>query len=383
MLLIKNAHIKPIVGEELEKGCILLGDDGKIAAIGVELTAPVSAQIIDAGGRLVTPGFVEAHCHMGLHGQGLRWEGADYNESSDPITPHMRAIDGFDTFDGMLQDALRGGITTVCAGPGSANIVGGTFLVTKLVGKRIDKMVLKPNAAMKCAFGENPKSVFGQNKKAPKTRMATAAMLRELLFKAQAYQQEKDSGKEPKFDIKLEAMLPVMRKDIPLKAHAHRADDILTSIRIAKEFDLKLTLDHCTEGARIADELAEENYPALVGPILMGKSKPEVKNKTAETAGVLHKAGVKVCIITDAPVTAIENLPVCAGLAAQAGLPMEEAWKAITINPAQVLEVSERVGSLEVGKDADVVIWTADPLTTIGAHAYTTIVDGKVVHTEE
>ena len=383
MLLIKNAHIKPIVGEELEKGCILLGDDGKIAAIGVELTAPVSAQIIDAGGRLVTPGFVEAHCHMGLHGQGLRWEGADYNESSDPITPHMRAIDGFDTFDGMLQDALRGGITTVCAGPGSANIVGGTFLVTKLVGKRIDKMVLKPNAAMKCAFGENPKNAFGQNKKAPKTRMATAAMLRELLFKAQAYQQEKDSGKEPKFDMKLEAMLPVMRKEIPLKAHAHRADDILTSIRIAKEFDLKLTLDHCTEGARIADELAEENYPALVGPILMGKSKPEVKNKTAETAGVLHKAGVKVCIITDAPVTAIENLPVCAGLAAQAGLPMEEAWKAITINPAQVLGVSERVGSLEVGKDADVVIWTADPLTTIGAHAYTTIVDGKVVHTEE
>lgn len=383
MLLIKNAHIKPIVGEELEKGCILLGDDGKIAAIGAELTAPVSAQIIDAGGRLVTPGFVEAHCHMGLHGQGLRWEGADYNESTDPITPHMRAIDGFDTFDGMLQDALRGGVTTVCAGPGSANIVGGTFLVTKLVGKRIDKMVLRPVAAMKCAFGENPKSAFGQNKKAPKTRMATAAMLRELLFKAKAYQQEKDAGKEPKFDMKLEAMLPVMRKEIPLKAHAHRADDILTSIRIAKEFDLKLTLDHCTEGARIADELAEENYPALVGPVIMGKPKPEVKNKTAETAGVLHKAGVKVCIVTDAPVTAIENLPVCAGLAAQAGLPMEEAWKAITINPAEVLEVSDRVGSLEVGKDADVVIWTADPLTTIGAHAYTTIVDGKVVHTVE
>ena len=383
MLLIKNGHIKPIVGKELEIGCILLGDDGKIAAIGAELTAPEGAQIIDAGGKLVTPGFVEAHCHMGVHGQGLRWEGADYNESSDPITPHMRAIDGFDTFDGMLQDALRGGVTTVCAGPGSANIVGGTFLVTKLVGKRIDKMVLRPVAAMKCAFGENPKSAFGQNKKAPKTRMATAAMLRELLFKAKAYQQEKDAGKEPKFDMKLEAMLPVMRKEIPLKAHAHRADDILTSIRIAKEFDLKLTLDHCTEGARIADELAEENYPALVGPVIMGKPKPEVKNKTAETAGVLHKAGVKVCIVTDAPVTAIENLPVCAGLAAQAGLPMEEAWKAITINPAEVLEVSDRVGSLEVGKDADVVIWTADPLTTIGARAYTTIVDGKVVHTVE
>ena len=383
MLLIKNGHIKPIVGTELENGCVLIGDDGTIAAIGATLTAPADAQVIDAEGRLVTPGFVEAHCHMGLHGQGLRWEGADYNESTDPITPHMRAIDAFDTFDCMLQDAIRGGVTTVCAGPGSANIVGGTFVVTKLIGKRIDKMAIKPHAAMKCAFGENPKNAFGQNKKTPKTRMATAAILRELLFKARIYQQEKDAGKEPKFDMKLEAMLPVMRKEIPLKAHAHRADDILTSIRIAKEFDLDLTLDHCTEGARIADELAEENYPALVGPVIMSKSKPEIRNKCAETAGVLHKAGVKVCIITDAPVTGIENLPVCAGLAAEAGLPMEEAWKAITINPAEVLGVADRVGSLEVGKDADVIIWSADPLTTIGAHARTTIVDGKIVYTAE
>lgn len=383
MILIKNGYIKPIVGTELENGCILLGDDGKISAIGPELTAPEGAQIIDAGGRLVTPGLVEAHCHMGLHGQALRWEGADYNESTDPITPQMRAIDSFDTFDGMLQDAIQGGVTTVCAGPGSANIVGGTFLVAKPVGKRIDKMVLKTNAAMKCAFGENPKSAHGQNKKAPKTRMATAAMLRELLFKARIYQQEKDAGKDPKFDMKLEAMLPVMRKEIPLKAHAHRADDILTSIRIAKEFDLKLTLDHCTEGALIADELAEEDYPALVGPITVHKSKPELRNKTAETTGVLHKAGVKVCIVTDAPVTAIQNLAMSAGLAAQAGLPIEEAWKAITINPAEVLDVADRVGSLEVGKDGDVIIWTADPLTTIGAHAYQTIVDGKVVYTDK
>ena len=382
MILIKNGQIKPIVGQPLEKGCILIDDDGKIAAIGADLTAPADAQIIDAGGRLVTPGFVEAHCHMGLHGQAVRWEGADYNESTDPITPHMRAIDAFDPFDGMLQEAIRGGVTTVCAGPGSANIVGGTFVVTKLVGKRIDKMAIKPIAAMKCAFGENPKNAFGQNKKAPKTRMATAAILRELLFKARIYQQEKDAGKEPKFDMKLEAMLPVMRKEIPLKAHAHRADDILTSVRIAKEFDLKLTLDHCTDGALIADELAEENFPALVGPVIMSKSKPELKNRRAETAAALHKAGVKVCIITDAPVAPIEDLPICAGLAAQAGLPMEEAWKAITINPAQVLDVADRVGSLEVGKDADIVIWTADPLTTIGAHAQVTIVDGKVVYTD-
>ena len=382
MLLIKNAHIKPIVGAELEKGCILM-DGGKITAVAPEITAPQGAEVIDAGGRLVTPGCVEAHCHVGLHNQNMRWEGADYNEKTDPITPQMRAIDGFNPQDGMLADAIRGGVTTVCAGPGSANVVGGTFVVTKMVGKRIDKMAIVENAAMKCAFGENPKSAYGQNKKSPVTRMATAALLRELLFKARTYQQEKDAGKNPKFDMKLEAMLPVMRGQMPLKAHAHRADDILTAVRIAKEFGLKLTLDHCSDGALIADELAEEGYPALVGPTMTNKSKPEVKNKSFETAGILHKAGVKVCIITDAPVILIEKLPMCAGLAAQAGLPMEEAWKAITINPAEVLGVADRIGSLEVGKDADVVIWTADPLTTIGGEAYITIVDGKVVYSAE
>jgi len=382
MILIKNAHIKPIVGDEMENGAILL-DGGKIAAIGTELTAPAGAQVIDAGGRLVTPGIVEAHCHLGLHNQSMRWEGADYNESSDPITPHMRAIDGFNPMDGGLADGIRGGITTVCSGPGSANIVGGTFLVTKLAGKRIDKMVIKESAAMKIAFGENPKSVYGQNKKSPKTRMATAALLRELLFKARNYMEEKDAGKEPKFDMKLEAMLPVMRGEIPLKAHAHRADDIFTSIRIAKEFGVKLTLDHCSEGSLIADELAEEGYPALVGPTMTNKSKPEVRNKSFETPGDLYRAGVKVCIITDAPVILLEKLPMCAGLAAQAGLPMEEAWKAITINPAEVLGVEDRIGSLEVGKDADLVIWTADPLTTIGGESYITIIDGKVVYSAE
>ena len=383
MILIKNGHIKPMVGADLENGCILLGDDGKIAAIGEDLTAPAGAQVIDAGGRLVTPGCIEAHCHLGLHNEAVRWEGADYNESTDPVTPQMRAIDGFNPMDGMISAAICGGVTTACTGPGSANIVGGTFLITKLVGKRIDNMVMVENAAMKCAFGENPKSAYGQNKKAPKTRMATAALLRELLFKARAYQQAKDGGKEPKFDMKLEAMLPVMRGEIPLKAHAHRADDIFTSIRIAKEFGLKLTLDHCTEGGLIADELAKEGYPALVGPSFGGKSKPELKNKDFETVAKLHAAGVKVCIITDAPVITIENLPMCAGFAAGAGLPMEEAWKAITINPAEVLGVADRVGSLEPGKDADLVIWKDDPLKYVGGDAYMTVVDGKVVYTAE
>jgi len=382
MIYITNAYIKPMVGADIEKGSILL-ENGKIAAIGEGLTAPEGAQVIDAEGRLVTPGCVEAHCHIGLNNQAIRWEGKDINESSDPLTPQMRAIDGFNPMDGMLDDAIRGGVTTVCAGPGSANIVGGTFLIAKPVGKRIDNMVLVENAAMKCAFGENPKSAYGQNKKAPKTRMATAAMLRELLFKARDYKEAKDAGKEPKFDMKLEAMLPVMRGEIPLKAHAHRADDIFTSIRIAKEFGVKLTLDHCTEGALIADELAKDGYPALVGPSFGNKTKPELRNKEFETVGKLHAAGVKVCIITDAPVITIENLPMCAGFAARAGLPMEEAWKAITINPAEILGVADRVGSLEVGKDADLVIWKDDPLKYVGGDAYMTIVDGKIVYTAE
>lgn len=380
MIFIKNAYIKPMVGKDIENGAILV-ENGKIAAIGQDLTAPEGATVIDAEGHLVTPGCVEAHCHIGLDNEALRWEGADYNESTDPITPHMRAIDSFNPMDGMISSAIRGGVTTACAGPGSANVVGGTFLVAKLVGKRIDNMVIKQDAAMKCAFGENPKNVYGQSKKTPKTRMATAALLRELLFKARNYQQEKDSGKEPKFDMKLEAMLPVMRGEIPLKAHAHRADDIFTSIRIAKEFGCKLTLDHCTEGGLIADELAKEGYPALVGPSFGNKSKPELSNKTFLTAGVLHQAGVKVCIITDAPVITIENLPMCAGFASRAGLPYEDAWKAITINPAEVLGIADRVGSLEVGKDADIVIWKDDPLRYIGGDAWMTIVDGKIVYT--
>ena len=381
MIFIKNARIKPITSAEIENGAILI-ENGKIVALGADLEAPAEAQVIDAEGRLVTPGLVEGHCHLGLHNEILRWEGADYNESTDPITPQMRAIDAFNPMDGMLKNAIRGGVTTACAGPGSANVVGGTFLIAKLVGKRIDNMVIKQDAAMKCAFGENPKNVFGNSaKKSPKTRMATAALLRELLFKAKDYQQKKDAGEEPKFDMKLEAMLPVMRGEIPLKAHAHRADDIFTSIRIAKEFGVKLTLDHCTEGALIADELAKEPYPALVGPSFGNKGKPELTNKTFATAGALHKEGVKICIVTDAPVITIESLGMCAGFAARAGLPVEEAWKAVTINPAEILGISDRVGSLEPGKDADIVIWKDDPLTYIGGDSWMTIVDGNVVYT--
>ena len=381
MLLIKNGHIKPIVGQELPQGCVLIGDDGKIVAVAQDIPAPEGCQVIDAEGRLVTPGCVEAHCHIGLHNASVRWEGADYNDKADPVTPQMRAIDGFYPQDSYLEDARSGGVTTICTGPGSANVVGGTFAAVKTAGSRVDDMIVKFPVAMKCAFGENPKNAYGQSsKKTPFTRMGTAAALRELLFKAQEYCRAKDAGENPKFDMKLEAMLPVMRGEIPLKAHAHRADDIYTSIRIAKEFGLGLTLDHCTEGHIISDGLAKEGFPAIVGPSFTGKSKIELQNKTFETAAKLNAAGVKICLTTDAPVTPIQNLPTFAGMAAAAGLPMDTAWQAVTINSAEIMGISDRVGSLEPGKDGDVVIWTADPLTTIGGKAYTTVIDGTVVY---
>ena len=380
MILIKNAYIKPMVGEDIENGSILLGDDGKIAAIGADIEAPAGATVIDAEGKLVTPGCVEAHCHIGLHNEAVGWEGRDYNESVDPLTPHMRAIDSINPQDEAFETAIRGGVTTACTGPGSANVVGGTFAAIKLVGNRVDNMIVKHPAAMKCAFGENPKRVYGQgSKKSPVTRMATAALLRELLFKSRRYLADKEAGKDV-FDMKLEAMIPVMKGEIPLKAHAHRADDILTSIRIAKEFGVKLTLDHCTDGSVIADELAKEGYPAFVGPSLGGKSKVELINKAFSTPGDLAAAGVDISIITDAPVIPLQHLPMCAGLAANAGLGYEAAWRAITINPARALEIADRVGSLEVGKDADVVIWTADPIKSVGAEAFVTIVDGKIAY---
>ena len=381
MLFITNTYIKPMVGADIPNGSLLISDEGKIVALGEDLSVPADAQVIDAGGRLVTPGCIDAHCHIGLDNEACGWEGKDYNEIVDPITPQMRAIDSINPLDESLPNALRGGVTSACTGPGSANVVGGTFTSIKLAGKRVDKMIIKDPVAMKCAFGENPKRCYGQNgKKAPMTRMGTAALLRELLFKTRRYMEDKAAGKNPGFDMKLESMIPVLEGKIPLKAHAHRADDILTSIRIAKEFGVRITLDHCTDGALIADELAEEGNWAFIGPSLGSKSKIELMNKSFTTPAVLHEAGVKICIITDAPVIPLQYLPMCAGLAVNAGLDMEEAWKAITISPATAIGIADRVGSLEPGKDADVVIWTADPLTTVGGEAWKTIVDGKIVY---
>lgn len=387
MLLIKNGTVKTMAGPDIENGQVLI-DDGKILEVGKEVKAPDDVQIIDAAGCLVAPGFVEAHCHIGLDEEGIGFEGADYNESTDPVTPQMRGIDGLNPMDEAFFDAYSHGVTTAVTGPGSANVVGGTFLAVKLFGKRVDDMVVKNPVAMKVAFGENPKRCYGASqKKAPITRMGTAALLREILEKTRRYgeeleQYEKDPEhcKKPAYDCKLQAMLPVLRREIPLKSHAHRADDIFTALRIAKEFDVDITLDHCTEGHLIADELAKEGKGCLVGPTLGSKSKFELKNKTWDTPRVLTEKGVKIAIITDAPVIPLKYLPLCAGLAIEAGLAEEDAWKAVTIQPAEIIGISHRVGSLEPGKDGDVVIYNGNPLRDLQCTVKATIIDGVVVY---
>lgn len=384
IILIKNGHVKTMAGPDLECGDVLI-ENGKIKEVGTGLTAPEGATVIDAAGRIVAPGFIDAHCHIGLDNEGMGWEGMDYNEIVDPCTPQLRGIDSINPIDEAFMNAVKGGVTTAVTGPGSANVIGGTFAAIKLYGKRVDKMILKDPVAMKVAFGENPKRCYSNMKKSPSTRMATAALLREMLFKTKRYMEDKEEAekngtKAPAFDMKLEAMIPVLKKEIPLKAHAHRADDIFTSIRIAREFDVDITLDHCTDGSLIADELAEEGLPAFVGPSLGKKSKIELANKSFETPGILTKAGVKVSIITDAPVIPLQYLPMCAGMAVKAGLDIEEAWKSITINPATAIGIAGRVGSLEVGKDADVVIHNGNPLTDIDSSVATAIIDGKIIY---
>ena len=385
MILIKGGLIRPITSPDIENGEILI-DNGKIVAIGKDVEAPNYAQVIDAAGMLVTPGFIDGHCHIGMSEEASRWEGNDCNEYSSPVTPEVRAIDSINPLDEAFRLAVQGGVTTAVTGPGSANVIGGSFCAMKLHGKCVDDMVIDDCVAMKIAFGENPKGAYGQNgRKAPVTRMMTAAILRENLMKAKRYMEEvdeaeKDPEKKRPFDMKLEALLPVMRGEIPLKSHAHRADDILTSIRIAKEFGVKITLDHCTEGHLITEKLVEFGAPVLVGPSFGSKTKQELREKSFATPGILEKAGLDVSIITDAPVIPLYYLPLCAGLAMREGLSEEGAWKAITINPATLAGIDDRVGSLEVGKDADISVFCGDPLKDIGARAKYVIVDGEIAY---
>jgi imidazolonepropionase-like amidohydrolase len=383
MILIKNGKVFTMEGKIYERASILI-EDGKIKEIGENLVAPLDAEIIDVEGKIIMPGFIDAHCHLGMWEDAIGFEGADGNEMTDPVTPHLRAIDGINPMDRTFKEALEGGVTCVATGPGSANVIGGQFAAIKTYGDRIDNMILKEPLAMKCAFGENPKRVYMEKKRSPMTRMATAAILRENLMKAKEYamkvkEAKEDSTKKPAFDIKMESMQKVINKEIPIKAHAHRADDILTAIRIAKEFDVRITLEHCTEGHLIAHHIRDEKIAAIVGPSFGYRSKFELKNLTFDTPGILSKAGVKVAIMTDHPVIPIQHLNLCASLAVKAGMDEEEALKAITINAAEIMEVQDRVGSIKEGKDADIVIWSAHPFD-IKAEALYTIINGEVVY---
>ena len=383
MLLIRCGLLKPICCDDIEKGEILV-DGGKIRAVGRRLKVPHGCRTINVRDCLVTPGLVDAHCHVGVQEEAVRWEGDDVSETSNPVSPEMRAIDCICPTDEGISLALAAGVTSCLTGPGSDNVIGGTFAAIKLYGTCIDDMVIRNPVAMKIAFGENPKGCYGQNgSKTPVTRMAIAALLRDTLFRAARYRDEKAAaekeGKTPPFDIKLEALQPVLSGEIPLKAHAHRADDIATALRIAGEFGLRLTLDHCTAGARIADRLAKAGRPCLVGPGLWSKCKPEVRDLSFATPGILDAAGVEVSIVTDAPVVPLEYLPLCAGLAVKAGMKETSAWRAITLNPAQAGGIDARVGSLEPGKDADIVAFNGNPLREIAAKPRFVMVDGEVV----
>ncbi len=371
-MLIENARIHTMVSKTIEVGYIMVRD-GIICEVGVGQADPLRAleeEKIDLQGMDVYPGFIDAHTHLGMFENGLTFEGDDGNEMSDPVTPHLRAIDAINPMDRCFEDAIFAGITTVLTGPGSSNPIGGQFAAIKTYGKRIDKMVLKEPACIKFALGENPKNVYNEKNQTPITRMATAALIREQLQKAQRYLDDKlranfkeGDSEEPEYDAKCEALLPLLRKEIPAHFHAHRSDDIFTAIRIAKEFDLDYVIIHGTEGHLIKEELKEEGTKVLSGPFLCDRSKPEVVNLTPQTPSVLSKEDIPVAIVTDHPVIPIQYLPVCAALAVREGMDRFEALKAITINAAKICQIDDRVGSIEKGKDADFVVFSGDPIT--------------------
>ena len=386
-MLIANAKLLTMAARSYDNGCVLI-ENGKIKKVAENINKIENKDdvVIDAKGCWLLPGIIEAHCHIGITEEKSGKEGDDCNEINKPITPYLKALDAINPMDAAFHSAIKAGITSVMVGPGSSNVVGGQFVFIKTDGRMLDDMIVLEPAAMKVAFGENPKKNYGNNNMMPSTRMAIGAMLREELFEAKKYIDDKqsafDSKKSFDEDYRKECWIPVFKKQVPLKAHVHRTDDILTAIRIAKQFDLDMTLDHCTEGHLIAEEIRKSGFPAIIGPDLASRNKIEVQYMDFKTAGILYKAGVKVAIMTDHPVSLIQYLPICAGLAAKEGLGIDEALKAITINAAEICKVSNRVGSIEAGKDADIAIFDGNPLETFTNCLYT-IINGRVVYQSE
>ncbi len=359
MLAIINGTLLTMAGPPIFQGTVLV-EQGKIIQVGQNLPLAGRVDVIDAAGKLVLPGLIDAHSHVGIAEEVYQIEGDDTNETTAPVTAHLRAIDAVNPADLGFQDALAGGVTTVVTGPGSANVIAGEMVTMKTYGAVVDDMVIRFPAGLKCALGENPKRVYGSHNKMPATRMATAALLRETLVEAQNYLAKQEKAKVektvPERSLQMEALLRVLKREVPLRVHAHRADDIMTAVRIAREFNVELIVEHCTEGHLIAPVLADAGVKAVVGPIITNRAKVELMNRSLETAMALYKSGVPFALMTDHPVVPIQYLSLSAGLAVKGGLPEEEALKAITINAAKLLGIDHRVGSLQPGKDADIII---------------------------
>lgn len=354
-------------GNVIENGYVVIDEEtGKIAEVGCGTTT--CENITDGNGAFLTPGFIDGHTHLGIVEDSLTFEGDDANETGEPCEPHLRALDGINPFDRCFADAVKSGVTTVAVAPGSANPIGGQICVIKTSGKRVDKMLVSEQAAMKFALGENPKSVFHGKNQSPETRMATAAMIREMLIKAKKYNEkimefnENEDSDEPDYDIKNDSLAKVINGEMKAHFHAHRADDIFTAMRIAREFALDYTVVHCTEGYKIAEDLNEEEVTAFIGPNLCDRSKPELSGLTFDNPRILCEHGVLFGLTTDHPVIPINYLSLCASLAVKNGLDKDEALKAITVNPAKILGIDNRVGKIKAGLDADLVLFDAHPL---------------------
>ena len=375
MLAIINGHVLTITRGELNPGVVLC-EGRKIKAVGRDLPIPPEAEGIDASGWYVMPGMIDAHSHLGVLGEPWIWSHDDVNELVDPVTPHLRAIDSLNPDDVAIQEVVAAGITTVYTGPGSGNVVGGTGIAIKLRGATADEMVIPNTEGMKIALGENPKRVYGRDqKKAPATRMGNAGLIRESLVKAENYLQKKPEGER---DIRLEALSKVLTRELKARIHAHRADAILTALRIGEEFNLDVVIEHATEGYKVAEILAEKQVPCVVGPLLMGRSKAELQEVNIRNAAILAQAGVKIAIQVDAT-SETRWLPIEVGVAIREGLPEEEAFRAVTINPAAIIGVEDRLGSIEPGKDADLALFDGHPFET-RSRCRMVLIDGEVVH---
>ena len=365
--LIKNVEVWTMDAQDTRFCGWVLLEDGKIAAMG-EGVPPACADVLDGEGGVLTPGLIDIHSHLGLYEDGLGFEGADGNEDTDPVTPHLRAIDGINPMDRGFQEARAAGVTAVAVSPGSANPIGGQIALIKTAGRRVDDMVVKAPLAIKFALGENPKSVYHDKDEAPVTRMATAALIREQLYKAKEYFARKARAEDdpdqddPDYDIKLEALLPLLWGKAEAHFHAHRADDIFTALRIAKEFGLRAVIIHGTEAHLVADLLAEEHVPVVCGPYMTDRSKPELRHLTDEAPGLLCKAGIPTAVTVDHPEIPLRLLPMALMLAVRAGMDKTDALRAVTSVPAQIAGMENRIGSLREGMDADCVLWSGDPL---------------------